>query len=144
MAMETREDSFEGAESPVPKHSWLDDTLRQFNFVALMRERNQVKQTCAEALKAYRQFEAAAPTSTNTWRYERVVATLTGADENGVRTVLRRAEQSFASWPVDRDLVFRDVVAFIAITNCLRADIAHAGVRSRVMDVVANSIPKNL
>ena len=140
--MEVQENELNDAS--LPKTSWLDDTLRQFNFVAAMRERNQVKQTCVEALKVYRRVEAADPGSSNITRYERVAAALTGADPNGVRTILRRAEQSFASWPVDRDLVFRDVVAYLAITDCLKADIAHAGVRARVMDVVANSIPKNL
>lgn len=140
MSAEVRENEREGI---IPKASWLDDTLRQFNFVAMLRERNQVKQTCAQALQVYRRIAAESPASSNTDRYQRVIGVLTGADANGIRVILRRVEQSFASWPVDRDLVFRDVVAYFAITNILKADISAAGVRARVMDIVADAIPKN-
>jgi hypothetical protein len=62
--------------------------------------------------------------------------------------VMRRAQESFADWPTERPLNFQDVVQYLAVTDCLKIDIAVAGVRSRivdfVIDIVAHVIPRDL
>jgi hypothetical protein len=130
------------------KSSWLEDTLRPLNFIATMRERRQIRRFCEESLKLYRQVEAQMPQSSQTERYGRFIELRSGATPATVLTVLRRAEESFADWPNERPLNFRDVVQYLAVTDCLKIDIAVAGVRSRivdfVIDIVGHVIPRDL
>jgi hypothetical protein len=130
------------------KSSWLEETLRPLNFVATMRERRQIRRFCEESLKHYRQVEAQMPQSSQTERYGRFIELRSGATPATVLTVLRRAEESFADWPNERPLNFRDVVQYLAVTDCLKIDIAVAGVRSRivdfVIDIVGHVIPRDL
>jgi hypothetical protein len=130
------------------KSSWLEETLRPLNFVATMRERRQIRRFCEESLKLYRQVEAQMPQSSQTERYGRFIELRSGATPATVLTVLRRAEESFADWPNERPLNFRDVVQYLAVTDCLKIDIAVAGVRSRivdfVIDIVGHVIPRDL
>lgn len=130
------------------KGSWLEATLRPLNFMATMRERRQIRQFCDESLKLYRQVEAQMPQASPTERYARFIELRSGATPATVRTVMRRAEESFADWPTERPLNFRDVVQYLAVTDCLKIDIAVAGVRSRivdfVIDIVGHAIPRDL
>jgi hypothetical protein len=130
------------------KSSWLEDTLRPLNFVATMRERRQIRRFCDESLKLYRQVEAQMPQASQTERYARFIELRSGATPATVLTVMRRAEESFADWPTERPLNFQDVVQYLAVTDCLKIDIAVAGVRSRivdfVIDIVAHGIPRDL
>jgi hypothetical protein len=133
------------ATPPARWHRRLGAALRPWNFVAALRERRAVRRTCAAALMHYRRIATESPASSATDRYGFVVAALTGADADGVRTILRRAEQSFASWwPADRPLIFRDVVQYVAITDRLKADVDSTGVRTRILDIVAAAIPIDL
>jgi hypothetical protein len=129
---------------PEPKLKWLDGTLRQFTFLTVLRERNQVRRTCIDTLKLYREVAAELPQADSHQRYERVVARRTGADAAGVATILRRAKESFASWPYDRPLMFRHVAQYLAITERLNADPEVGGVCTRVDAVVARFIPADL
>jgi hypothetical protein len=130
------------------KSSWLEDTLRPLNFVATMRERRQIRRFCDESLMLYRQVEAQMPQGSQTERYGRFVELRSGVTPGSVPTVLRRAAESFADWPNERPLNFRDVVQYLAVTDCLKIDIAVAGVRSRivdfVIDIVGQVIPRDL
>jgi len=123
------------------KSSWLRDALHHFNFIAAMRERNQIRRICAESLELYRQVAIEMPRGTNEERYARVVEKRSGADADAVVRFMRRAEESFATWPVERPLNFRDVVQYMAVTDCLKTDIAVAGVRSRVVDLAIEIVP---
>ena len=126
------------------KSSWLDTTLRQFNFIAVMRERNQIRRTCVESLKIYRQVAEEIPEASKTALYTRFIEKRCVADPRDVREIIRHAVESFASWPVERDLTFRDLVCYLAITECLQANPTEIGVHARVFDVVSNIIPADL
>jgi hypothetical protein len=130
------------------KTSWLEETLRPLNFVATMRERRQIRRFCDESLNLYRQVEAQMPQASQTERYGRFIELRSGVTPAAVPTVMRRAEESFADWPNERPLNFRDVVQYLAVTDCLKIDIAVAGVRSRivdfVIDIVGHVIPRDL
>lgn len=124
------------------------ETLNPFNFVAVLRERHQIRRICSESLKLYRRVEREMPGASNLERYARVIEERSGADPETVQTIMRRTEESFATWPVERPLHFRDVVQYMAVTGGLKADIAVTGVRSRFVDlvfaIVADVIPANL
>jgi hypothetical protein len=130
------------------KGSWLEDVLSPFNFVAAMRERRQIRRFCDDSLRLYRQVEAQMPQASQTERYARFIELSSGVTAAAVTTVMRRAEESFADWPNERPLNFRDVVQYLAVTDCLKIDIAVAGVRSRmvdsVIDIVGQVIPRDL
>ena len=130
------------------KSSWLQDTLRPLNFIATMRERRQIRRFCDESLKLYRQVETQMPRASQSERYARFIELSSGATPATVLTVMRRAQESFADWPNERPLNFQDVVQYLAVTDCLKIDIAVAGVRSRivdfVIDIVGHAIPRDL
>ena len=126
----------------------VPDMLRPFNFITALRERSQIRRICSESLEIYRCIEREMPGASNLERYARVIEERSGADPNTVQAVIRRAEESFASWPVERPLNFRDVVQYMAVTGGLKADIAVTGVRSPFVDlvfaIVTDMIPANL
>jgi hypothetical protein len=124
--------------------SWLNAALRRSKVLRLMRERQHVKRTCRDCLALYRQGEAQRANTTAAERYAHVIASRTGADANGVNTILRRAEESFAAWPNDRPLNFRDVVQYLAVTERLGDTLSESGVRAHVAEIVARLIPANL
>ena len=128
--------------------SWLGATLRPLNFVTELRERRQIRRICSDSLKLYHRIEREMPGASNLERYARVIKERSGADPETVEAIMRRAEESFAAWPVERPLNFRDIVQYIAVTGGLKADIAVAGVRSRFVDlvfaIVADVIPASL
>jgi hypothetical protein len=130
------------------KGSWLEDAVGSLNFVAAMRERRQIRRFCDDSLRLYRQIEAQMPQASRTERYARFIESSSGVTAATVLTVMRRAEESFADWPNERPLNFRDVVQYLAVTDCLKIDIAVAGVRSRmvdfVIDIVGQIIPRDL
>ena len=97
-----------------------------------------------ESLRIYRELEVASPELTGVPRYHAIVARQTGLDDFGVREILERAEVSFASWPIERPLKFRDVVQYIVATRCLNADASALGIRSRLTTIVAEEIPGEL
>src|SRR5882757_2214089 len=88
------------------------------------------------------------PQASQSERYARFIELRSGATPSTVLTVMRRAAESFADWPNERPLNFRDVVQYLAVTDCLKIDIAVAGVRSRivdfVIDIVGQVIPRDL
>jgi hypothetical protein len=124
--------------------NWLDGTLRRFNFLNALRENKHLKRTCRECLELYHKVSQENATATALERYAQVVAKRTGADAKGTRIIMRRAEESFASWPVERPLNFRDVVQYLAVTECLSDDLSAIGVRADVTVLVAKLIPVNL
>jgi hypothetical protein len=129
--------------------NWLQDSLRPFNFISAMRERRQIRRVCVNTLKHYRQAEAEMPQASHEELYARVIEQSSGgADPSALREIMRRAKESFATWPVERPLALRDVAQYIVVTDCLRNDLAVTGVRSRVVDlalvIAAEVIPANL
>lgn len=124
--------------------NWLDDTLRPFNFVTAMRERQHVKHTCQECLKLYRELASEHPNTAGLERYALVIARHTGADQAGIDTILQRVEESFAVWPIERPVNFRDVVQYLAITEYFNEHPSESGIHARVSTVVAELIPEAL
>jgi hypothetical protein len=105
------------------------------------RERHEIRRICIESLKLYRQVEIEMPHASDAERYASVIERRGVADPGAVRKLMRRAE-IFASWPVKRPLNFRDVVQYIAVTDCLKADISADPACSRVVDFVFDIVPE--
>ncbi len=114
------------------------------DMVRIWRERVTARQISRESLRIYREVEGSSPQLTGTTRYREVVARQTGLDEDGVSEILERAESSFAAWPVERPLKFRDVVQYIVVSQCLAANASALGIRSRLTTIIAEEIPSEL
>ncbi len=120
----------------------LRHTLRRLILLAGMRERRQIRRICVESLSLYRQVKAELPQASHTELYAHVIQRRSGATAYAVQRFMRRAEESFATWPVDRPLNFRDIVQYIAVTDCLKTDIAVDGVRSQVVETALDIVPQ--
>jgi hypothetical protein len=124
--------------------SWVDTLVSPLQFVSRLRERRQALRTCVEALRLYHEVEASFPQDTGMARYERVVALHTGADARTVQKIIRGAEDSFASWPVERPLNFRDVVQYLAFNDYLKSDPSAHGATAHLTSIVKDLIPDDL
>jgi hypothetical protein len=121
---------------------WLEDKLRHFNFFAARRERKQIRCICEESLTLYRQIEIEMPQAANRDRYARLIERRSGADADAVLRFLRRAEESFATWPIERPLSLRDIVQYMVVTDEFKTDTAVDGVRSRAVDLAVDIVPE--
>jgi hypothetical protein len=122
--------------------SWIADRSRE--LLGAWRERRVARRASVESLRLYQEVAATQPDLGAIARYAEVVARRTGLDGEGVRSVLQRAEDSFASWPVERPLRFRDVVQYLVVHECLKADPSVVGTRTRLTTIIAELIPENL
>ncbi len=108
------------------------------------RERRYATHAALAALSLYHRLRAKEPALAGTALYEAVVRMRNGIAASDARAVLRRARESFAAWPVDRDLIFRDVVQYLVISEYLKAKAKRASTTINMAYVVAQIIPKEL
>jgi hypothetical protein len=108
------------------------------------RESRYAAQTSRELLKLYWIVRASHPGLPRQEIYKRVVMARTGADFADAETLLRRADESFASWPADRALTFSDVVHYMAVSEFLAASDSRMGTRINMGRLVAGRIPADL
>jgi len=109
------------------------------------QEKYSAAKTSRELLKVYNSVRAARPELRKRELYREVVmkhlsGTLAAAD-----AVLARATESFASWPVERELTFRDVVHYLAVSDYLASNnVDAAWTRENLGRVVASLIEDSL
>ena len=108
------------------------------------RERRFAGRHCRVLLRLHRRVARRHPGLRGPELYRHIVAARSGADPAAAQAVLQGAEESFARWPVSRELSFRDVVHYLSVTEYFAR---HAGVRLMQADVkrvVDDSIPAHL
>ena len=76
--------------------------------------------------------------------YTAVVARRLGAGAAGAAEVVRRAEESFTDWPVERELRFRHVVHYQIFVEYTRQGPARQGTRTNIGEAVARIIPEEI
>lgn len=118
---------------------WLDAIAPE--IYRTWRERSVARQTSRASRRLYLEVESTRPELTGVTRYREVIARQTGLDDAQVRRIIARAETSFANWPVERPLKFRDVVQYLVVYQCLEADPRALGTRSRLTTIIAEEIP---
>ena len=99
---------------------------------------------CALMLEICREMQKENPGLEGERLYERVVAQRLSCDESEARELVRRADQSFAQWPDDRDVNFRDVVNFVIVNNIMGAHRTALGIHADMAVIVNAAIPKGL
>ena len=107
-------------------------------------ERRYVETACAKALAVHRAVLAEDPSLEGHLLYERIVLQLTGGDHEKARAFVRRAEESFTIWPIERDLMFRDVVEYLIISEYFESSNNVAGMRTDVNALVKSLVPEEL
>ena len=76
--------------------------------------------------------------------YETVLVRRSGLDSAGVARVLRRATESFCTWPSDHDLRFRDLVQYVVTTEYLQSHLNRQGTLTDMTRTIARMIPETL
>jgi YHS domain-containing protein len=115
-----------------------------FSPLAALRERHSATVCCRELLKLYQSVAAEHPGQDRSALYRHVVMSRTGHDAAAADAVLRAAEESFASWPASRDLNFRDVVHYLAVSEFLAAHPESRWLHADMRRIVQSSIPREL
>lgn len=108
------------------------------------RERRHTARASDEMLALYRVACANHPELSEIERYAWVVMKRTGCDETLANQILACTRDSFAEWPVRRELTFCDVVHYLSMTEFLLAHEDESWIHTNLALVVKSRIPKEL
>jgi len=108
------------------------------------RERRHAARASDELLALYRAASAIHPNFADRERYQLVVMTRTGCDAAAARVILDCAQDSFAEWPVRRELTLCDVAHYLSMTEFLKAHEGESWIHTNLALVVKARIPKEL
>lgn len=106
------------------------------------RERRYARGAANSALLLYHRMRAKEPALARIDLYAAIVCIRSGVSTPEARAILHRARESFAAWPIDRDLIFRDIVQYLVISEYLKYQSTRASTTINMADVVAKIIPK--
>lgn len=112
--------------------------------VVVWRERKLATAECAAMLEICRRLQAEDSALEGERLYARAIMSRLSCDEVAARGVVHLADQSFAQWPEERDVNFRDVVNYMIVNRILSAHARALGARADVEKVVAAAIPIGL
>lgn len=108
------------------------------------RERRFAAALCHELLREHRSVMARCPGLPRLEVYRRVVAAYTLGDAPSVAATIRRAQESFASWPAERSVTLRDVAHGLAVSEFLSSHPDARWIHANLKRVVDSSIPPGL
>jgi transposase-like protein len=106
-------------------------------------ESRYVAQITRELLRLHWVVTACHPGLLRREIYRKIVMAHTGCDDAEAGSLLRRAEQSFATWPTERELTFADVVHYLAVSEYLTDD-DRIATRINMGRLIAGRIPADL
>ena len=115
-----------------------------FALVVAWRERRFVAARCHEILALYWRVAQRHPLLTGPSLYREIVNSRGGIAALGVDAVLSCAEQSFAQWPVTRELRFRDIVHCLTVLEFLAAHQDRNWIHADLKPVVNAIVPAEL
>ena len=118
--------------------------LRDFDLVAGWIERRYAKRASAALLDLHRRVQRDDPSLAGRPLYEAVAAAYLGSGSGAAALAVSRADLSFAQWPRERDLCFRDLVHLLVFEEYTRTMDGRAGTRTTIGHVVASIIPAGL
>jgi hypothetical protein len=116
-------------------------------FEAALRawsERHFAHKCCRELLHLHRDVVARYPGLEPFDAYRKLVAARTGADAAAVDAVLRRATESYASWPTSRALNLRDVIHYLAASEYLTLHEEASWLEQNLKRIVDAVVPHEL
>jgi hypothetical protein len=95
-------------------------------------------------LNQYQRMRREDSTVTGRLLYQRILSQHSGFTAEGAATVLTGAGESYCSWPVHRELRFRDVVSYVVAQEYLCSHNFLRGTQTDIRRVVARIIPEEL
>ncbi len=108
-------------------------------------ERRYAKEASEQLLDLFWRERREHPDLTGRALYEAVAALRLGSNPPiSAAEIVRRAEESFADWPVERELRFRDVVHYLIFDEYTHAGKARARTKTNMGAVVARIIPEEI
>jgi hypothetical protein len=118
---------------------------RNLGVFAAYAERRYAKSASQQLLELFRREQREHPDLEGRALYGAVIARRLGSNSIlGAADILRRAEESFAVWPRDRKLTFRDVVHYQIFDEYMRQRELRVGTRTDFGVAVARVIPDGL
>ena len=113
-------------------------------FVAYA-ERRYAKEASEQLLELFHSEQREHPELKGRALYEAVIARRLGANPPiSAANIVRRAEESFADWPAEREVKFRDVVHYQVFDEYMRKGEVRVGARTNIGQAVARIIPAEL
>jgi len=127
----------------LPSPSWTRKLLAP--LLVGWKEKNHAAKTSRELLALRETIIAARPGMRKEDLYRQVVMARLGVTRTQADAVLDRATESFATWPVERALTFRDVVHYLAVSAFLESNSDSPDwIRENMGRVVASLVPDSL
>ena len=112
--------------------------------LAAWREQRFSQIAGQRALALFELVRAERPDLVGDSLYEAFLCRRNALEGSAARMILRRAENSFAMWPHERDLIFRDVVQYLVISEYFDTYRNRAGTATNMNKIIARVIPKEL
>lgn len=114
------------------------------SWLLAWRERRYAVRISRELLALYRSVSVAHPELSDRERYGLAVMARDKCDATTANTILECAEESFASWPVSRELTLCDVAHYLAVKEFIANHDGTSGTHSDIRHVVIARIPHDL
>ncbi len=119
-------------------------TSRSLAIFSAQAERRYAKQASKELLELFRAVQRDHPELSGRALYQAVVAQRLAPDHQRAEEIVRRAEESFTHWPVDRELRFRSVVHYLVFDEYMRGANARKGTKTNMGGAIASVIPEEI
>lgn len=118
---------------------------RNLGVFAAHTERRYAKAASEQLLDLFRREQREHPELKGKQLYEAVISRrLSPSPALSAVEIVRRAEESFTDWPVERELKFRDVVHYQIFDEYMHKGDVRRGTRTNIGVAVARIIPDEL
>jgi hypothetical protein len=111
---------------------------------AAWRELQFAKNAGRQALDRYQRIRMQRPELTGRALFEAFVCERNAIGASAAQVILQRAEASFAAWPNDRGLIFRDVVQYLVISEYLVSHPKRGGTTTNMARTISRLISEKL
>jgi YHS domain-containing protein len=130
--------------APLPDGMDMQGERGAFTWLQARRERRFARECAREMLEFHRDLSTRYPELKGHSLYRRVVARRLEGNDLVAEAVLHHATQSFAIWPVERPLNFRDVVHYLAVSQYVALNPSARWVHADIRRVVDGLVPAQL
>lgn len=108
------------------------------------REKRFALACCREMLQLHDAIARHRPDLRGEALYRHVLAQRLGSDGPAVEKMIQGATESYASWPVERALTFRDIVRFVAVSEFIGLHRDTPWVHDGLKHLVDDAVPSRL
>ena len=112
-------------------------------FLDALNDERFARRESRKALGLYHSVHRQHPELEGRALYQEIVKRCANDPLDSARDYVRHAEESFAAWPAERDVRFRDVVSYIVFDERVLSK-KRAGTSTDIEAVVASVIPAEL